>query len=108
MLCKPNTTVSTCILKKKALTASYDVVISHLKYSNWTQRMSTQSKKHNDAEESSIDYIEVYKHITKEQEALHSCCSWWLLILMFILMFIRQFSQRWLLAVVVFDLYEYY
>jgi len=34
MLCKPNTTVSTCILKKKALTASYDVVISHLKYSN--------------------------------------------------------------------------
>jgi len=70
--------------------------------------MSTQSKKHNDAEGSSIDYIEVYKHITKEQEALHSCRPWWLLILMFILVFIRQFSQKQLLAVVVFDLYGYY
>ena len=70
--------------------------------------MSTQSKKHNDAERSSINYIEVYKHITKEQEALHSHCPWWLLILMFILMFIRQFSQKQLLAVVVFDLYGYY
>ena len=70
--------------------------------------MSTQLKKHNDAEGSSIDYIEVYKHITKEQEALHSRCPWWLLILMFILVFIRQFSQKRLLAVVVFNLYGYY